>query len=275
MPLPINNTFPFVRNEGVNGPQSAIQKGFQRLSSGFRINQAADDASGLAISENLRALTRSMTAAERNTNNAISMVQTAEGGMSQVGELMGRMRELAVQSADGSLTATDRDMLDTEFQQLQTEIDRLTESTEFNGKELLAGNPENIDFQVGENTAAADVISVQFGGMGVSSLGLTGANITGADNTNSYAAINSLDAAMQQLNERRAEFGAAQNRLSYSVANTQTQRVNVSAANSRIRDADFAEETSNLARNQVLLQSRTSVQLQANQQSAMALLLLK
>ncbi len=275
MPMVINtNISSLEAQKNLNASQGKLRKSFQRLSSGFRINTAADDAAGLAISESMRSQIRSYTVAERNTNNAISMSQAAEAGLGQISGILIRMRELGVQAANGDLTTTDRNYLDTEFQQLKEEIDRLSETTEFNGKEMLAGAMATIDFQVGINTTTFDVISIGFGGVSLSALGLSGANITGASATNSLAAIDAVDAAFATVSTRRADFGAVQNRLEVSISNTQSIRTNMSAANSRIRDVDVALETAEMARSQVLLQAGTSVLTQANQlpQNALSLL---
>lgn len=276
MPLIINtNTASLEAQKNLNLNQGSLQKAFQRLSSGYRINVAADDAAGLAISESMRAQVRSYSVAERNANNAISMAQTAEGGLGQISGILIRMREISVQAANGDLTVTDRGFLDTEFQQLKAEIDRLAEATEFNGKEMLAGANSSIDFQVGINTSTFDTITMTFGGINLSALGLSAASLSGGTAVNAKASIDAIDAAFTVVSTRRADFGAAQNRLEISVANTVSIRTNLSAANSRIRDVDVAVETANLARSQVLLQAGTSMLAQANQQSQVALSLLQ
>ncbi len=275
MPLVINTNTPFLRAQNsLARSQHVLQKSFQRLSSGYRINTAADDAAGLGISEGLKARIRSFTVAERNTNNAVSMANTAEGGLSQISGIVIRMRELAVQSANGDLSSTDRDYLDTEFQLLMDEIDRLAESTQFNGKALLAGTASSITFQVGINTTSFDTITVAFGGLSVSGLGLSGVQVGGSAAGNATAAIDLLDVALRDVSTARATFGAATNRIQIAIANTQTIRTNIQAANSSIRDVDVAEETSQLARSQVLLQAGTSVLAQANQSPQLALSLL-
>ena len=276
MPLVINtNLASLEAQKNLARSHGRLQKSFQRLSSGFRINTAADDAAGLAVSESMRAQIRSYTVAERNTNNAISMAQTAEAGLGQISGILIRMRELSVQSANGDLTSIDRGYLDTEFQQLKDELTRLAEATEFNGKEMLAGSVATIDFQVGINTTSFDTIQVSFGGVSLSGLGLSGSSIAGSVAANALAAIDLIDTAFSGISTRRADFGAAQNRLEISVANTQSIRTNLSAAQSRVRDVDVAEETSQLARSQVLLQAGTSVLAQANQQPQVALTLLQ
>lgn len=275
MPLTINtNTASLNAQKNLGKSQQALTKSFERLSSGFRINTAADDAAGLAVSESLSARIRSFAVAERNTNNAISMANTAEGGLKEVSSVVIRMRELAVQSANGDLTSTDRGYLDTEFQLLSSEIDRLANQTDFNGVALLSGTTNSISFQVGINTSSFDTISVDFGGVSVSSLGLSGASLGGATAANAQSAITALDTALQSVSTTRAKFGAATNRLGIAVSNSQTMRTNLAAANSAIRDVDVADETSTLARSQVLLQAGTSVLAQANQAPSLALSLL-
>ncbi len=276
MPVRINtNVSSLVSQTYLDRTQHTISKSFQRLSSGFRINTSADDAAGLAVSENLRAQIRSYMVAERNTNNAISMIQTAEGGMGHISSILIRMRELAVQSANGDMTETDRAYLDTEYQLLKEEITRLAETTEFNHRDLLAGTYNNIDFQVGIYTSSYDVITVRFGGVSLVNLGLSASTIGGSVPTYSTDAIDEIDAAFSIIATRRADFGAMQNRLEVTQANTQTIRTNISAANSRIRDVDVAEETSQLARAQVLLQAGTAMLAQANQLPQFALMLLQ
>ncbi|MFP6685813.1 MAG: flagellin [Polyangiaceae bacterium] len=276
MPLYINtNVASLNAQKNLNKAQSALQTSFQRLSSGFRVNSASDDAAGLGVSESLKSRIRSFKVAERNTSNAISMANTAEGGLNEISGIVIRMRELAVQSANGDLTSTDRGYVNTEFALLKEEIDRLAESTEFNGKELLAGATTSISFQVGINTTTFDTISVNFGGISVSSLGLSGITVSGATSANATAAISAIDAALGAVSTSRAEFGAAANRLGIAVANSQTMRTNLEAANSVIRDVDVASETAHLARSQVLLQAGTSVLAQANQTPVLALSLLR
>ncbi len=275
MPLVINTNVASLRAQNsLARSQLVLQRSFQRLSSGFRINSAADDAAGLGISESLRAKIRSYSVAERNTNNAVSMTQTAEGGLSLVSGIIIRMREIAVQSANGDLSSTDRGYLDTEFQLLSAEIDRLAEATEFNGNELLAGTAASMNFQVGINTTSFDTITVSFGGLSVSGLGLSGVTVAGSAAGNATSAIDSLDLALATVSNARAGYGAAQNRLQIAIANSQTIRTNLEAANSAIKDVDVAEETSQLARSQVLLQAGASVLAQANQAPNLALSLL-
>jgi flagellin len=254
--------------------QMALQKSFNRLSSGFRINTAADDAAGLAISESMKSQIRSYVVAERNANDAISMTQTAEGALGSVQDIVGRMRELAMQAANGSYTSTDRGYMDVEYSQLKEELGRLQGSAKFNGKDLLQANASTITFQVGLNNVTSDQIAVTFGGFALSALLATANTLSGTSASNALVALGTIDGSMNIIATQRAKYGAAMNRLEVVTSSIQTMRLNISAANSRIRDVDVAEETSVLARNQVLSQAGVSVLAQANQLPNMALNLL-
>jgi flagellin len=254
------------------GSPSAIRRNFERLSSGRRINSAADDAAGLAISENLDALTRSLTVVERNTGNGISLANVKEGALSSIGDITTRMRELAVQAADGSLSASDRSYLDAEFQQLKQEVGRISGSTEFNGQQLLGGAASQVDVQVGDGTTSNDTIAVDTGGIDTTTLGLDGLSLTSG--ANAVAAIDGIDSALTAVNNARAENGATLNRLASARESTLSRRNLYLEANSKLRDADYAEETSLLARNQILQAARISVTAQANQAASLALNLL-
>lgn len=244
--------------------QSALQKSFNRLSSGFRINSAADDAAGLAISESMRSQIRSFTVAERNANDGISLAQTAEGALGEVHGILGRMRELAVQSSNGSLTSTDRSYLQTEFGSLQSEISRIQGSAKYNGRDLVTASAQTLTLQVGINNTAADQISLTTGNVTLTSV-TASALVSGATAGNALAALSTIDAAIDSVSTARSKFGSAMNRLGVATSTIQTMRLNLSAANSRIRDVDVAEETSQLSRNQVLTQAGISVLAQANQ----------
>ncbi|MBL9028102.1 MAG: flagellin FliC [Myxococcales bacterium] len=276
MPLYINTNVASLESQrSLSNASQSLNTSFQRLSSGMRINTAADDAAGLGISESLKAQTRSLSVAERNSNNAISMAQTAEGALGQVGNMLGRMREIAVQGANGDLTSTDRGFLNTEFLALRDEITRIADSTKFNGKDLLSGASTAIVFQVGINNTSADQISVTFGGVDLTALGINASTVDGATATNAQNSITALDTAIGAVSTRRADFGAAMNRLGNTVSNLQSMRTNMSAANSRIRDVDVAEESAALARTQVLQQASVSILSQANQSPQLALSLLR
>ncbi len=258
----------------LNASRLGLQKSFERLSSGYRINTAADDAAGMAVSENMRAHIRSLSVAERNSNNAISMTQTAEGGLGEISNMLIRMRELSVQAANGDLTANERSYIDVEFQDLVAEIDRIANVTEFNGQELLGGPVTTIDFQVGIFTTADDTISVDFGGVDTVGLGVSGQNVLGADGTAAQAAMNAIDVAIDAVSSRRADFGAAMNRFQTTISNLQTSRNNLEAANSVIRDVDVAHESAMMAKGNVLQQAGTAILAQANQSPQLAMQLL-
>jgi len=260
------------KNLGKN--QALLQRSFNRLSSGFRINTAADDAAGLAISEGMKSQIRSYVVAERNANDAISMTQTGEGALSNVQDIVVRMRELATQAANGSYTSTDRSYMDTEYQALKQELNRLQGAAKFNGKQLLQATATVITFQIGLNAVTSDQLAVTFGGFAMTALLATSNTLAGATAGSALAALGTIDTAMGQISTQRAKYGAAMNRLEVVTSSIQTMRLNISAANSRIRDVDIAEESSLLARNQVLTQAGVSVLAQANQIPNMALNLL-
>jgi flagellin len=254
---------------------SKLQSSFNKLSSGMRINTAADDAAGLAISERMKTQIRSYVVAERNANDAISMVSTAEGALGEVHGILGRLRELAIQSANGSMTSTDRGYLDTEFKQLQSEITRIQGAAKFNGKQLLATSASTIVFQIGLDNASFDQLAITFGGFALTTLLSTTTKVSGTTASSSLAALTAIDGALQIISTERAKYGASMNRLEVTTSAIQTMRVNLTASNSRIRDVDVAEETSKLASNQVIAQAGVSVLAQANQLPQMALQLLQ
>ncbi len=273
MPLVIpTNTSSLETQKNLNRSQMALGKSFARLSSGFRVNSAADDAAGLAVSESMKSQIRSYAVAERNAGDAISMTQTAEGALGEVHDIMGRLRELAMQSSNGSLTNTDRGYLNTEFSALKAEVTRIQGSAKFNGVSLLNATAASVKFQVGLNNATVDQISVTFGGVALTTLLAATTSVSTA--TAALISLGRIDTSIGSISGYRAKYGAAMNRLDVTVSTIQTMRVNLAAANSRIRDVDVAEETSQLARNQVLAQAGVSVLSQANQlpQLAMALL---
>jgi flagellin len=253
---------------------SALQGSFQKLSSGMRINTAADDAAGLAISERMKTQIRSYVVAERNANDAISMVQTADGALGEVGGILGRMRELSVQSANGSMTSTDRGYLNTEFTQLQAEITRIQGAAKFNERPLLGTTASTIVFQIGLDNASFDQLGITFGGFSLTTLLSSTTKVSGTSASSSLAALSTIDNALQTISTQRAKYGASMNRLQVTTDAIQTMRVNLSASNSRIRDVDVAEETSKLASSQVIAQAGVSVLAQANQLPQMAMRLL-
>lgn len=257
----------------------AFQSTLNQLSSGLRINRAGDDAAGLAISENLKAQTRSLGQAERNANDGISVLQTAEGGMAEIGDMLGRMRELAMQSATGTISNTERTFINQEFTALRTEIDRIANTVEFNGTKLLNSGATALEFQVGMRNTANDRISITIDDMRSTALnsggGGTALSAAALDSAaNAQTAIGIIDGALADVAEGRAEIGATENRLQVTISNLGTARENLSAANSRIRDADIAQATAELTRNNILQQAGVSVLAQANAVPQLALSLL-
>lgn len=253
--------------------QDALKTSFARLASGMRINSSADDAAGLGVAKSMNAQVRSYAVAERNTNDGISMLQTADGGAEQIHGLLTRMRELAVQASNGSMSANDYTNIDAEFQQNLLEIDRVATSIQFNGINVLSGAPATKNFQVGIGTAATDRITVSFGGADSTQLAVTGTSVTSF--ANSQLAITALDAAIQDLSGVRAGFGASMNRFSSTITSLQSMQTNTSASLSRIQDTDVASETAALSKNQVLSQAGAAILSQANQTPQLALSLLK
>lgn len=251
------------KNLGANQAKLAVS--FARLSSGLRINSAKDDAAGLAISESLKSQIRSFNVAERNASDGISMAQTGEGALGEVHDILGRMRELATQAANGSLTSADRGFLQTEFASLQDEITRIQGSAKFNGRALVSSTAETITLQVGLSNTASDQISVTLGGVSLATIAGGSTVLSGSTASGALSALSTIDTAIGNVSTARATFGAAMNRLETAQSSIQTMRLNLSAANSRIRDVDVAQETSALSRNQVLTQAGVSVLAQANQ----------
>lgn len=286
----------------------AVQGSMNKLASGSRINRAADDAAGLAVSENLRADVRGLNMAKRNANDGISLVQTAEGGLEETSNMLVRLRELAVQAASDTIGNTERGFLNKEYMQLKDEIDRIATSTEFNGTRLLVGDakeslPEELqtesnefplEVQVGKdyfgdsdaigNRNQVNIIKIDMGMLNAftSGLGLgeaepeEGGGGTRVDSkAGAQQSISTLDGAITKVNEYRAYLGAIQNRFQSSIASIGVTVENLDAARSRIRDADYAAETANFTQNNILQQAGTSVLSQANQQPQMALSLLQ
>lgn len=255
-----------------------LDQSLERLASGYRINKAADDAAGLAISEKLRSKIRGLQQAQRNANDGISLIQTAEGGMNEVQNMLIRMRELGVQAASDTIGPKERIYLDLEYQALKDEIDRIAYATEFNGTQLLDGTGGILEIQIntgGDNILGVDRLEynsfkadVKTNRLGVSDLSLN-------TKVGAQFSLTAIENAIDYVSGIRADLGALQNRLGSTINNIATTVENLSAANSRIKDVDIAEESSELTRNQILLQSGTSVLQQANTTSRMALSLLE
>lgn len=251
--------------------QTSLATALQRLSSGLRINSAKDDAAGLAISERFTAQIRGLNQAVRNANDGISLAQTAEGAMAEVTNNLQRIRELAVQSANATNSASDRASLQAEVAQLLEEIDRVADQTTFNGTALLDGSFTSATFQVGANAGETITVAVTVDA-NVAALFTTSPDIS--TDTGASAAITAVDAALDSINSARAEFGAIQNRFESVIANLTTAAENLTASRSRIRDADFATETAALTRAQILQQAGIAILAQANAapQNVLALL---
>ncbi len=257
------------------GTKLALDKSMERLASGYRVNRAGDDAAGLAISENLRAQIRGLKQAARNANDGISLVQVAEGAMNEVSSILIRLRELAVQAASDTIGSLERQFINVEYDQLISEIDRIADGTEFNGTQLLSGVGSIMDFQVGiRNNPEIDRISFDSSKADANSAAL-GVNLTSvADKASAQNSLTAIDTAIMSVSAMRADFGALQNRLQITIQNIQNSVENMSSANSRIRDVDVAEETSEMTRQNILLQAGTGVLAQANQSANIALNLL-
>lgn len=245
-----------------------------QLSSGYRINKSADDAAGLAISENMKSQIRSSVQARRNANDGISLVQTAEGGLGEISNIITRLRELGIQAASDTVGERERILINVETQQLKGEIERIAQTTAWNTTKLLDGSTPLFDFQVGTFATENDVISFD-SSVNLSTLeGLNLANVDYTQKEGARASLNQLDEAQSNVNGMRANLGALQNRLTSTVDTLAVAEENISAANSRIRDTDVAASSSEMARNQVLLQAGTATLAQANQSNQLALKLI-
>lgn len=261
------------RSLGVNNRES--ESNLSKLSSGSRIAKAADDAAGLAISEKMKANIRSMKQADRNANDGISMIQTAEGGLNEVSSILTRMRELAVQTASDTVGDVERDMTNMEYQSLKQELERISQVTEFNGMKLLDGNGQKYEFQIGVNNDQfqdrigydSAMVKARVDDLGVSELDVS-------TKDGSQSSLSAVDSAIEKVSGYRAFLGAIQNRLTSTSNNLQINVENISQANSRIRDVDYADATAQQARNTILNSAGTSVLAQANASGSNALKLI-
>ena len=277
MGLRINTNVPsLVAQRNLRGNRQMLDRTLERLSSGSRINHAGDDAAGLAISETLRAQIRGISQAERNAQDGISLVQVAEGGLVEVSNILIRMRELGVQASSDTVGTRERGFLNNEFQQLSEEIDRIANSIEFNGNPLLNGNGSAFEVQIGtKNNPLVDRIKLfdpYSSNVNLVSLGINLSSV--ADKTSAQNSLASIDQALNTVTSIRAGFGSMQNRLQSVINNLTVNKENMMAANSRIRDADLAEETSEMTKAQILNQAGVSVLAQANSSIKSALGLL-
>jgi len=279
MPQTINTNIASLNAQrNLNMSQSALGTSMQRLSSGLRVNSAKDDAAGLAIAERMNSQARGMTVAIRNANDGISLAQTAEGALSKVSDSLQRMRELSVQARNATNTGDDKDSLGKEFSQLAAEITRVLGGTTFNGRAILAGSSGTQTFQIGANTTANDVVDVVTKDMTAEAdiTAVTGATLNnGSDAAAIATIIDNIDTAIKNVSVERSSLGASQNRFDAVISNLQISVENQSAARSRILDADFAVETANLSRSQILQQAGNAMIAQANQLPQQVLTLLR
>ena len=279
MPMTINtNIISLNAQRNLSGSQSSLATSMQRLSSGLRVNSAKDDAAGLAIAERMNTQIRGQNVAIRNANDGISLAQTADGALASIGDSLQRMRELAVQALNSTNSGSDKDSLNQEFQQLASEIGRVLGGTTFNGAAILGASAGALTFQIGANTTANDSITVTTMDMTTdpSITAVTGSVIDSTTNTAALdTVVTDIDAALDDINGKRAIFGATQNRFSAVITNLQTSVENQSASRSRIMDADFAAETAALSRAQILQQAGTAMVAQANQLPQQVLQLLR
>jgi flagellin len=265
MPQTINtNVASLTAQRNLSSTQGSLATSMQRLSSGLRVNSAKDDSAGLAIADRMQAQVRGMNVAVRNANDAISLAQTAEGSIGKVSDMLQRMRELAVQSANATNTQGDRDNLNEEFQEMAAEIDRTLGATRFNGLAILSGDAGTLTFQVGaETTDTVDIVTTNL----VTNADVAAVTGAGSDITsvaNATTAMTNIDTALDTVNAERALYGASQNRFEAIISTLQVASENQAAARGRIMDADFASETANLSRTQILQQAGTAMVAQAN-----------
>jgi flagellin len=277
MGLRINTNVASVNAQrNLRGTNLDMRKAMERLSSGSRINRAGDDAAGLAISENLKAQIRGYNMAMRNSEDGISLVQVAEGGLNETSNILSRLRELGIQAASDTIGTAERGFLDVEYQSLLNEIERVSQATEFNNTKLLNGTTPAMDLQVGiRNIPGVDRITFDASKSNatVSALGLAELNVK--DKLQAQSSLQQIDQAIQKVAAVRADYGALQNRLQATINNLGVSVENLSSANSRIRDADMAVETAEMTRNNIMLQAGISVLGQANTSNQMALKLLQ
>ena len=260
----------------LNGTREAQNRSLEKLSAGERITRAGDDAAGLAISEKLKAEIRSMRQANRNANDGISLIQTAEGGLNEIQSILIRLRELSMQSASDTVGDVERGFTNKEVQNLVAEVQRISEVTKFNGKSLLNGTLQPMEFQVGTNNNPTQdrlVYDTRDASSTVEKLGLTGLSVS--TKVDAQGNLGKIDEAIKTVNDNRAGFGALQNRLQSTINNLMVADENLSAANSRIRDVDVAAESSELTKRNILMQAGTAMLAQANSNGMMALKLIQ
>jgi len=274
----MTNTSSVTGQRHLRNTRRLLDQSLERLASGYRINKAGDDAAGLAISEKLRAKIRGLQVAQRNANDGISLVQVAEGGLNEVQNILVRMRELGVQSASDTIGPKERVYLDNEYQALKSEVDRIANGTDFNGTNLLDGTGGTLDIQVntgGDNILGVDRISYDASKADANTDKIGISDLSIADKSGAQASLAQVDGALDYISSLRGDLGAMQNRLISTINNIGISVENLSAANSRIKDVDIADESAELTRNNILMQAGTSVLAQSNQVPKMALDLLR
>ena len=258
----------------LNRTQRGLQESFSKISSGLRINNAADDSAGLAVAENLESEQMSLRQAQRNTHDGISVIQTAEGATNEVGDILKRMRELAVQSSSETLHNNERSYIQDEFSELTKEVDRIANVTEFNGISLGNSGSNTINVQVGIHDSADDRIGISVGDIRASTLKVDTGNVSMSTAASAQSALTTIDGALDKVNGYRSDYGAVQNRLESALNNLETYTENVAGAESRIRDADFAHETAEMSKFQIMQQAGVAILGQANGLSQGALRLI-
>lgn len=264
MAMTVNTNLQAMSSLGhLNKTNRGLEGTFTRISSGLRINKAADDAANMAVTENLDADARSLKVALNNTSDGVSVIQVAEGATAEIGNIIKRMRELAVQSASETLADDERFFIEEEFIQLADEVDRIAVTTNFNGVNLTDGTTTELQVQVGIHNSSVDRIAINLGDMQTAALGLD--TLTLLDSDSAFAAIDDMDLALQEVNRLRSGYGSVQNRLESSTANLESYLLNLNAAKSRIKDADFATEAADMAKYQIMQQAGIAVLGQANQ----------
>jgi flagellin len=277
----INHNVPaMVTGTAIRQVERRLEKSLEKLSTGLRINRAADDAAGLSVSEQLRTQCRGLAMGIRNAQDGISLINVAEGALNEVENMLQRMRELCIQSANDTLTSTERGFIEVEFDQLRSEIDRIVQGTQYNSQKLLNGGPPwstggVIHVGPNDNREGADVITITISGVTTTLMGISVTNnVFVTSQTEATMAISSLDIALLSINTLRADLGAKTNRLEHALINQENQEQNMNAAESVIRDTDFASETTEFTRNQIIQQSSTAMLAQANTvpQSVLSLL---
>lgn len=274
MSITINtNTLAMTTRRNLSANQDGLATAMARLSSGLRVNKSSDDAAGMAIASRMENQVRGMAVAQRNAADAISLVQVAEGALGQVGGMLQRMRELSVQSANATNSTADRQNLDAEFQQLAQEVTRTISNTQFNGISILAGGAGTNNYQVGPNSTDQVAVATTNLSSATQITTVTGGNVSTAGGASS--AMANIDAALTTVNTQRALMGAVQNRFAAMIDVLQVNQENTAAARGRIMDADFAEETANLSRSQILQQAASAMVAQANSVPQIALQLLR